>query len=327
MYDNGDILLFALSAWRQTSWRQFKQSFDEVQRKSATTIGYDPTETATNHRWRALRELSALGHVDLELGPNDIQVHIAPPVLAALPGLGPPRAVLCGARSPNFIEDLQTEAQNAGVKTAIKPQSAASPYAPARVELRAEDTACIKSVAVKAGTQYAATPPARLLAYVSISLSEYRRKLSWSSDREINWRCEDFDTERLQFRAPSEARPQRRLSRYQNPRTTVWHHRLWQGDYSAEVGLDWGRYAILAMTSQRVLRCSPETRRALAPLGAPLPILLARAFGLCSGHCPTLAAEVRSDTPTGRYLGFDDVPPSVFNKVAAKLDQATHRTR
>ena len=177
MYDNGDILLFALSAWRQTSWRQFKQCFDEVQRKSATTTDYDPAETATGHRWRALRELNALGHVDLELGPNNIQVHVAPPVLAALPGLGAPRAVLCGARSPNFIEDLRTEAQNAGVETVIESQLTASPYAPARVELRTEDAASIKTVAVKAGTQYVTTPPARLLAHVSISLSEYRRSL------------------------------------------------------------------------------------------------------------------------------------------------------
>ena len=326
MYDNGDILLFALSAWRQTSWRQFKQCFDEVQRKSATTTDYDPTETATGHRWRALRELNALGHVDLELGPNNIQVHVAPPVLAALPGLGAPRAVLCGARSPNFIEDLRTEAQNAGVETVIESQLTASPYAPARVELRTEDAASIKTVAVKAGTQYATTPPARLLAHVSISLSEFRRSLMWSNDREINWRCEDFDTEGLQFRAPSETRPQPRLSRYQNPSTTVWHYRLWRGDRSAEVDQDWGRYAVLATTRQRVLRYSPETRMVLVPLGAPLPTLLARAFGLCSGHCPTLAEEVHSN-PMGRYLGFNHVPTSIFNKVAAKLDQATRRTR
>ena len=326
MYDKGDILLFALSAWRQTSWRQFKQCFDEVHRKSATTIDFAPTESATSHRWRALRELSALGHVDLELGPNNIQVHIAPPVLAALPGLGTPRAVLCGARSSNFIEDLRTEAHNAGVETAIESQSTGSPYAPARVELRAEDAACIKSVAVKAGTQYVATPPARLLAQVSISLPEYRRSLMWSDDREINWRCEDFDTQRLQFRTPSETRPERRLSRYQHPATTVWHYRLWQGNQSTEVDPDWGRYAILSMTTRRVLRYSPETRRALVPLGAPLPTLLARGFGLCSGRCPTLAEVAQSNT-TGRYLGFDDVPPSIFNKVAAKLDQVSHRTR
>ena len=326
MYNNGDILLFALSAWGQTSWRQFKQCFDELQRKTAGTVGYDPTETATGHRWRALRELSALGHIDLELQPGSIQVHVAPPILAVLPGLGSPRAVLCGARSPNFIEDLRAESRSADVEALIESQADASPYAPTRVELRAEDTAWIKSVADKIGAQYAETTPARLMAQVSISLPEYRRKLLWSNDRELNWHCEDFDTERLQFRVPSEPRPSRRLSRYRNPRTTMWHYRLWQGEQSAEVEPDWGRYAMLAATTQRVLHYSPSNRNALVPLGAPLPTLLARAFGLCSGLCPTVAEVVQSD-PRGRYLRFNDVPPSVFNNVAAKLDQATRRTR
>ena len=326
MYDNGDILLFALSAWRQTSWRQFKQCFDELQRESAGTAGYGPTETATSHRWRALRELSALGHIDLELEPGGIQVHIAPPMLAALPGLGSPKAVLCGARSPNFMEELRAESRSAGVEALVESQSIASLYAPTRVELRSEDAAWIKSVADNVGARYVEMTPARLLAHVSISLPEYRQKLSWSSDRELNWHCEDFDTERLQFRAPSETRPERRLSRYRDPRTTMWHYRLWQSNQSTEVDLDWGRYAILAATAQRVLQYSPENRNALVPLGAPLPTLLARAFGLCSGRCPTLAEEVQSD-PRGRYLRFNSVPPSVFNNVAAKLDQAIRHTR
>ena len=326
MYDNGDILLFALSAWRQTPWRQFKQCFDELQRKSARTAGYDSMESTTSHRWRALRELSALGHIDLELEPGSIQVHVAPPVLAALPGLGSPKAVLCGARSPNFMEELRAESQSAGVEASVESQLSASPYAPTRVELRAEDAAWMKSVADNVGVQYVETTPARLLSQVSISLPEYRQNLLWSGDRELNWHCEDFDTERLQFRAPSVTRPDRRLSRYRNPMTTMWHYRLWQDKQSAEVDLDWGRYAILAATAQRVLQYSPENRNALVPLGAPLPTLLARAFGLCSGRCPTLVEEVQSD-PRGRYLRFNNVPPSVFKNVAAKLDQATRHTR
>ena len=326
MYDNGDLLLFALSAWRETSWRQFKQCFNELHRESAGTAGYDPSENATGHRWRALRELSALGHIDLELQPSSIQVQIAPPVLAALPGLGSPKAVLCGARSPNFMEDLQAEAQSAGVEALIESQSSASPFAPTRVEFRAEDADRIKSVAEKVGARYAETTPARLLAQVSISLPEYLQRVLWSNDRELNWFCEDFDAKRLQFRTPSEARLDRRLSRYRNPRTTIWHYRLWQGNQSAEVDPDWGRYAVLAATAQHVLQYSPVTRDALIPLRTPMPILLARAFGLCSGCCPTLAEGVQSN-PRGRYLKFTGVPPSVFNRVTAKLDQITQHIR
>ena len=326
MYDNGDILLFALSAWRQTSWRQFKQCFDELQRKRLGTNSYDPSETAAGHRWRALRELSALGHIDVELEQGSIQVHVAPPVLAALPGLGSPKAVLCGARSPNFMDDLSAEGQSAGVEVLIGPHSSASPFAPARVELRAEDATWIEAVADKVGARYVETTPARLLAQVSISLSGYLRGMMWSNDRELDWYCEDFDTERLQFRIPSEIRPDQRLTRYRNPRTTMWHYRLWQGNQSAEVDPDWGRYAILATITKRVLQYSPETRNAFVPIAAPLPTLLARAFGLCSGHCPAVAEEVQQN-PLGRHLRFIGVPPSVFNKVTAKMGQAALHTR
>ena len=326
MYDNGDILLFALSAWRQASWRQFKKCLDELQRKSAGTAEYDRSENATVHRWRAVRELSALGHIDLALEPDNIQVQIAPPVLAALPVLGFPRAVLCGARSPNFMEALQAKAHSAGVEVLINPQSSASPFAPTRVELRAEDAIWIKTLADGVGARYMETPPARLLAQVSISLSEYLQQLMWSNDRELNWCCEDFDTGRLQFRAPGEIRPDQRLSRYRDPSTTIWHYRLWQNNQSAEIDQDWGRYAILATINQRVIQYSADTRDAFVPLGAPLPTLLARAFGLCSGHCPAVAEDVQTN-PRGRDLRFTDVPPSVFNRVAAKLDQVALHTR
>ena len=326
MYDNGDILLFALSAWRQTSWVQFKRCFDEIQRKSAASGHYDETGNATGHRWRALRDLSALGHIDLHFIQGGVRVCVAPPTLAALPGFGSPRAVLCGGRSPRLIRELETTAAAAGLELAIDSQSTASPYVPARVEVRAVDPARIHSLANDAGISYLGVPPARLLARVSISLAEYRQHLAWSNEPELNWHREDFDTGRLHFRPAGETSPHRRLSRYRDPTTFVWHYRLWQGNGSAEVALDWGRYAILSSTSWRVLQYFPEQSKAVVPYGTPLPTLLARAFGLCSGYCPT-ESNAAQTKPLGRCQEFHGVPPSVFNSVTSKLEQATSRGR
>ncbi len=326
MYDNGDILLFVLSAWRQTPWRDFKRCFDEIQRKSATASSYDAAQTATSHRWRALRDLSTLGHIDLQLGPGDIRVFAAPPVLVRLPTLGNLKAVLCGARSPNFLEDIQSASVDSRVELVIESQSDISPFAPSRVELQAEDEILLETVADGVGIRYLSTPSARILAQVSVSLPEYLQSLEWSDAPELNWRCEDFDTQRLRFRPPGATRPDRRLSRYQDPATTIWRYHLWQDGQFAAVDLDWGRYTILAMTAQGVLRYEPENQQAFVPSGAPLPTLLARALGLCNGRCPASTPGVHPN-PTGRYRKFTDVPPSIFRTVADKVEQQAFRNR
>ena len=326
MYDNGDILLFALSAWRQTSWRNFKQCFNVVQRKSAANSHYDANENASGHRWRALRELSALGHVDLRFEKDDIQVVTAPPALAVLPGFESRTAVLCGARSPGLISRLEYLAGNAGIEMTVDSQSNVSPYAPARIELHWEDQARIRSAADSVGVRFLDIPPARQLARVSISLAEYRHNLAWSRESEINWRREDFDTEALRFRTPGAALSEQRLSRYQNPVTSLWQYRLRRGDLSAEVDLDWGRYIILAVSAKHTMRYRAEHRTAFVPYGAPLPALLARSFGLCSGQCPAISEEVQVAS-AGRHHEFKGVPPSIFSAVAGKLEQTTRRNR
>ena len=320
MFSKGDILLFALSAKRKVSWPGFKQWFEEVHQREIMEGQGEVGEPVASVRWQALRTMSCLGHIDLHFGQDDIQVVVAPPVLAALPGRGGSRAVLCGARSPGTVEKLQDATTAGGVEIIVGLQVASSPYVPTRVELCAESPAQIHDVAASIDLRYIDFPPARSLARVSISLLEYLRGLAWSKEVELNWRREDYDTDRLQFLPSGEVAPQVRLSRYQNPTTSIWHYRLWRGGKCAEVELDWGRYAILALSSRRVWQYDLATKRLCVPYGAPLPTLLARAFGLCSGHCSTLFERVQSQAAQ-RYYVFGDVPPSVFNAVANKLRQ------
>ena len=319
MYDNGDILLFALSAMRKVSWSNFKRYLDEVHRSGAILGRSVIDEPATSARWQALRTLSCLGHIDLHSSTGEILVTVASPALAMLPVRVAARAVLCGARTPGTIANLEQAANTAGVEAIVKSQSGSSSFAPARVELLTSDVVRLQHVAEIAGVRYLEVPPALLLAKVSTSWKEYSQGLAWLENPELNWHREDFDIDQLRFRRPVESSPQRRLSRYRNPTTSIWHYRLWQDGKSAEVDLDWGRYTILALSSRRVLQYDMATRVACVPYGAPLPALLARAFGLCSGHCPTKDLTVQTHG-IQRYYFFNDVPPSVFNAVANKLN-------
>lgn len=320
MFNSGDILLFAISARRTVSWPVFKQWFEEVHRKENISDQVQVDEPAPSARWQALRIMSCLGHVDLHFGQDEIQVVVAPPVLAALPERGVARAVLCGARSPSAVEKLQEAATAAGVEDIVGLQVVSSPYMPTRVELRAENPCQIHDVAASVGLRYIDFPPARLLARRSISLQEYRRSLVWSKEADLNWRREDYDTDRLRFLPSGETSPLIRLSRYQDPVTSIWRNRLWRNGEWAEVDLDWGRYAILALSSRRVLKYDLVARIVCVPYGAPLPTLLARSFGLCSGQCSTLFERV-SPQAKQRYYEFGNVPPSVYNAVANNLLQ------
>ena len=323
MYDGGDILLYSLSAWRETPWTTFKKCFDEIHRRHAVASIHEEQDAAVYHRWRALRLLSSLGHVDVRFEAHAITIFVAPPALAVLPGFGLRRAVLCGARSPSTSGDLRRAAALEGAATTTHSQSSLSPYAPTRVEVNADSDERIRATAERMGIPYLDQPPARTIAQVTASLEEYCLKLSWSADEDLNWHREDFNVRSLRFQPAGETPPNASLSRYQNPVTTIWRYRLWRDGQFAELEPDWGRYAILSASSKRILQYDQAKRDVLVPLGAPLPSLLARVLGLCSGYAPRTSqrrGKRDSDLPN-RYEIFRDVPPSIFRMVADKAGQ------
>jgi len=323
MYECGDILLYSLSAWRKTPWATFKKCFDEVHRRHVVTSIREEQDTAVYFRWRVLRLLSSLGHVDVRFETQGINVFVAPPALAALPGFGLRRAVLCGARSPSTVGDLRKAAAVEGADATTHSQTSLSPYAPVRAEVKADGNERIRATAERLGIPYLEQPPARSMAQVSVSLDEYCRNLSWSEDEDLNWQREDFDVHGLKFQAASETPPGTRLSRYQDPSTTIWRYRLWRDGQFAELVPDWSRYAILSACSIQILQYDSVKRDVLVPLATPLPALLARALGLCSGYSPRVGQCSRETGPDLRipYEVFRDVPPSIFRMVANKTGQ------
>lgn len=323
MYNEGDILLFALSGRRTTSWVAFKRSFDTVYRKHTAIAGLEQGEKATALRWGFLRTMSCLGHIDLQYGSSGINVIASPPVLAALPSFGIRRAVLCGARSPETVQELRKAVARTGATTQRDTQSMANPYAPTRVEVQANSDNQIQDAAESLGISFASLPSARSIVEYSISLTTYCQRLTWTREEDLDWYREDFDTAYLRFRPPGASSTEPRFSRYQSPIDTLWRHRLWRAGEFADIDLDWGRYIILAMSSRQVLRYDRNSRMVFVPSGTPLPVLLARALGLSSGYptefktfdSPLSPAKVR------HYNVFRDVPPSIFRAVANKIEE------
>ena len=323
MFNEGDSLLYALSAWRNTSWSSFKECFDTLYQQYG--VGYETGqyESVANYRWKALRTLRCLGHIDIRFDSGRIQdILIAPPTLAALPGFGVRKAVLCGSRAPNTIGELRRAAAVNGALIKVDDQSKSLRFTPTRVELQADHEDAIQDVAESCGISYSRLPSARFIAEFSTSLQDYWKRLRWLEEDDLNWQREDFDIDSLRFRRALGSTPRIRLSRYQHPVTSLRRFRLWKDGNFTDIDLEWGKYAILALCSRPVLRYDRAARRLAVPSATPLPGLLSRAIGLCSGYPPESVILKSEFPPAGvhHYDVFRDVPPSVFETVADKVE-------
>ena len=227
------------------------------------------------------------------------------------------------ARSPSTAGELRQAAALEGAATSVRSQVSLSPHAPARVEVSADGDERIQAIAKRVGIPYLDQPPAWTMAQVATSLEKYCQDLSWAEDVDLNWQREDFNVRTLGFQPDVELSNGSRLSRYQDPVTTIWRYRLWRDGQFGEVEPDWGKYAVLSFSSKRVLQYDLAKRHVLVPLGTPLPALLARALGLCSGYAPGIEQRPiqRELDLQARYEVFRDVPPSIFREVEAKVGQ------
>jgi hypothetical protein len=325
MPDLGDVLLFALSAWRQMTWQGFRDAFDQLYERYARSGRGLPSEPDRHERRRAVLALDALAHCDAIFAGDADDVFVAPPVLAALPTAGLPRAVLCGSRSPEAFRSLQAAATASShrVRIRVTSQSTAVPFAPSRVEVEADSDSAMHEFATQVGVVYESIPVSWSLAGISGSVDEYLAALEWSHRPDLSWPRSDFNPEALHFAAPRGDSSPLLLSRYQDPVRGQFRYWLWKGDLSAPADPAWGRYAVLQLHRNDVLRYEPESGTLSVPSTVPLPRLLSRALTLCSGYAARAMSQP-ADRQAPRILRYDvyrSVPPDVNRVCAEKLGQ------
>lgn len=328
MLEIGDSILFALTAWKRWSWSAFKSAFDEIRRAQGAAA--DTERFAGFARWHCASLLDALAHCDFTFSGGAGQLVSAPTVLASLPTVGLPRAVLCGGRSPGTIRTLidQAEAFGGSVRISSVAQQSIRNYAPARIEVESDDIADMARFAEDLGITFARIPPAWSIAVRAGGLDGYLDALAWSDDPEIGWPREDFDPSSLTFGPAGDSSP--RLSRYQDPTRGTWMHRLVREGSSARVDSSWGRWIALRWSSRIVLDYDAARGILRAPASAPLPRLVARALALCSGRVPRLARNAEPDAESYAAAGssrgtwaeaYEGVPSDVYELVASKIGQ------
>lgn len=326
MSSDGNLLLYVLSAWKETRWPAFKKAFDQVYVLSLRAGG-DASEPTRYARFRAARVLDALGHCDLLFdSTGEGIVYVAPPTLAALPIPGLPRAVVCGSRSPDTVALLLRARTQAGgrIRVSEQPSGYGTALAPSRIEVQGQTHDALARFAEGLGLVYAYPPPAWAICKLTRTLSDYLASLQWQPQPDINWERWDFDPHMERFaKGSSELPGQLRLSRYADPSRPRLIHRLWRGSECADVDPVWGRFAVLSSAGKQVLAYDETSGDLAVPESVPLPRLLARALTLCSGVAPTPEGVTPSlsSRGKGRRTVYRGVSPDVVMMVAGKLAQ------
>ena len=132
-------LLTWMSARGSGSTGSFRARVAEIE--GATSQGGQGTAPARLAAWT----LSKLGHAEFAGSASVAGWRIAPPVLAAADVHGPPRAVLCGARSTELLSALL------GAAGTLRLSASPQPGAPDLIELRAESANMLARMAGQVG--------------------------------------------------------------------------------------------------------------------------------------------------------------------------------
>ncbi len=320
---NSDRLLYILSAKQDLSWTAFKSVFAALYPSIASVSDLEK-QSIKNKRLEVLRSLESLGHCDFDFTSN--RVYVAPPTLVRLPCGGFPQAVLAGARSPQMIEQIKDVCNALGnhIKVEIQPDEALS-LIPRRITVQVEDVEELRKIATSLKIHFKENPAAWEILNFSGSLQDYLATRKWSSDPELNWQSQTFNTNFLQFHTHQDTETNIRLSQYKNPKRSTQTYYFWRDGQSTEIDRDWGRYAVLSAMHINILFYDKCKFMMAVPIGAKSPCLLERALTLCSGYVPEYRDKIDSLAkllPKVRGFNlFQSIPPQIAEITASKLNQ------
>lgn len=293
---NFDLLIEWASERGEGSWQQLRDAHEWIATAYPTNTSWRPTAGY------AARRLATLGH--LEVDWHHGRWAVSPPLLTILPSAGA-HALLTGARTRALMDRLT----NATDDPRLYLTPCAQRLAPTAILIACEDETDIESLAERLGIGYEFSVSDRL----SELLPELDSYLALASAMPAprGYGVAQLDLHRLDW-ADAESDRAPGLYRYDAHGRPAF--RLLDGDEIYAVDWAIGAWAALSRWGENKLLYREEAVNGtlVAPVGAPLPTLHARAAALCSGLTP------------GRSGGDDwyrNVPRRVAERIARSLDQ------
>lgn len=298
-------LLTWMSARGSGSTRSFRARVAEIE--GATPHARQATAPARLAAWT----LSKLGHAEFAGSASVAGWRIAPPVLAAADIDGPPRAVLCGARSTELLSAL-LDAAGAAPRLNTSPQ----PGAPDLIELRAESANMLARIAEQVGipVQWNASLAilAACLLISSIALEERAIPVG------AGWTVSRFSKSGLAW-VPSSGAAAHSLPaglfRFRGEYGAAYI--LKQGAKAWSCSPAVGKFRILTRRN-RPLNYSAATRELTVAAACRPPELVERALTIASGHLPVFRDNA---------LVYSDVGRTTAEAAATILGQRLYERR
>ncbi|MGO8752918.1 MAG: hypothetical protein ACLQNE_43800 [Thermoguttaceae bacterium] len=306
-------LLFWLSARRKGSWRLFR---DAVERIDSTDVASDsnamtvPADDRFPLYQRLRLDLERLGHVEFFARTGEKRWRVAPPILAGHAAGDSPRAVLCGARSPELCRRVVSATGE------LSPETFDFSELPQVIRVTAPDRSALASLARRAGICFQDDAPFAILSCLPPCDPPTRRQPQSEFPSGKDWTVREFDPTALRWQ-PADRR------RAQTARTGLfqlyisfqpalfflrWHGATYKVPRSVAV------YVLLRRTRPPVVRYDAVARALSLPGVCQPPRLLERALVLCSGFPPSFE-------PATSRLTYSEVPPDIARLATDLLRQ------
>jgi len=307
-------LLIWLSVRERGSWSQFRSAVEqfhvEPDRDGDNGENMDETTNSDLPVYQAVRfGLQRLAHVEFFSTLAEADWRVVPPSLAVHVQDDEWMGVLCGARSPELLGNLNC--LNGDVSLKFR----GVPGMPDRILLMAADLNTLAHIANDAGLAFQVDAPASVLAAIP-PVDDPRSRFPDKPPGNPGWTIERFSTSKLGWKgveAGDLVRTGTGLFRYR-VKHQRFHFLRWRGrTFSVQVQV--GKYAVLRHRRVRgLLQYNHERALLSVPVSCRPPLLIERALVLCTGLLPHL------EKVSGR-LEYTGVPLRIARLAAGLLRQ------
>jgi hypothetical protein len=307
----GEQLLATISSRERMSWAGFRSLVDQLGPDSKDI------ENPRVFLWQTVRNLQAIGHIEIEPRKRSRYVYVCPSALVRLPIIGKPKYLLVGRRGSNVEQQLERSIDRFELTIETeRVETDGHGYCPDRVTISGEDSRPIHELSNDLNIELAEGFPAYDIMATASTLQDYEELLDFTQEENRYSRGDgQYFSKRKEHFIDGRSRDLPRLEKFSEPYTKLDACFFVQKDGShARVATDWGRYLYYYAIGRPPFTYLSTTFEFYCPLHAPLPLLYDRSLSLCSGRPATI--KIHNGTKKIRYLG---VPQKLVEMIRTKL--------